>query len=47
MNRGRKIVQMDVFKKYLYKNFCFNCKGNDPECCCNDEQCSNVNLVFL
>ena len=41
MNRGRQNCPNGcVQKKCLYKNFCFNCKGNDPECCCNDEQCS-------
>lgn len=29
-----------VDKKCVYKKYCVNCNGNDPECCCNDEQCS-------
>ena len=28
-------------KKCYYPNHCFNCKSNDPYCCCDDSQCKD------
>jgi hypothetical protein len=28
-------------KKCLYPLHCLNCNGEDPDCCCNDEQCKD------
>lgn len=28
-------------KKCKFPLHCLNCNGEDPECCCNDEQCQN------
>ena len=28
-------------KKCLYPNQCFNCREDDPYCCCYDFQCKN------
>jgi hypothetical protein len=28
-------------EKCLYPLHCLNCNGEDPDCCCNDEQCKD------
>ena len=38
LNCGKK---GHLYKKCIYPNHCFNCKEEEPYCCCYDSQCKD------